>query len=243
MACTISPAWRWRTFAGRDGPQMAAADHLEITVRGRGGHAAQPHNTVDPIVVASHVVGALQSIASRAADPIESVVVSITQFHAGSADNVIADVAELRGTVRTFKPALRDMAERRIKEIATGVATAFGATADVLYRRGYPPTVNHAAQFRKAIDVATEIAGKANVSDEAPPLMGAEDFSFMLEKKPGAYIFIGAGPGDNGRSLHQVNYDFNDELLPIGAQLLGKAGRDAAAEALTAIRQSGVFAI
>jgi hippurate hydrolase len=204
-------------FAGRPGPMMAAADRLHITVGGKGGHAALPHRTVDPVVIASHIVTALQTVASRTADPIDSIVVSITMFHAGTAENVIAEEAKLAGTVRSFSPALRELAEQRIREIATGVALALGGSADVVYRRGYPATVNHAPQVEKALAAAARVSGPERVDAEVDPVMGGEDFAYMLLEKPGAYIFLGAGPGDGGRHLHQVNYDFNDELLPIGA--------------------------
>jgi hippurate hydrolase len=210
------------TFVGCTGPMMAAADHLEILVKGTGGHAAQPHRTIDPVVVGSHIIVALQTIASRSVDPLENIVISVTQFHAGTAHNVIAQEAHLAGTVRTFKPDVQNLAETRIREIATGIARAFGATAEVKYERGYPPTVNHDAQFEKAMAVAAEIAGETRVNPSIPPVMGAEDFSYMLEAKPGAYLFLGAGPSDGGRALHQVNYDFNDDLLPIGASYWAK---------------------
>ena len=205
------------TFHGRPGPMMAAADRLRIRVQGKGGHAAAPHHTVDPVVIGAQIVTALQTVASRTADPVDSIVVSITIFQAGSADNVIAEEAVLRGTVRTFSAGLRDRAEARIRAIATGIAEALGGSAEVEYVRGYPATVNHAAQVDKALEAAGRVAGAAQVDASVDPVMGAEDFAYMLEAKPGAYMFIGAGPGDNGRFLHQVSYDFNDELLPIGA--------------------------
>ncbi|HLY55640.1 MAG TPA: amidohydrolase, partial [Stellaceae bacterium] len=204
-------------FAARPGPMMAAADRLRIKVRGKGGHAAQPHKTIDPVVIGAQIVTALQTIASRTADPIESIVVSITMFHAGSAENVIAEEALLAGTVRTFDATLRDQAEARIKTMVPAIAAAFGGSAEVEYVRGYPATVNHAAQVEKALSVASRVAGAAKVDGDAAPLMGAEDFAYMLEAKPGAYLFIGAGSGEGGRNLHQVGYDFNDEILPIGA--------------------------
>ncbi len=205
------------SFAGKAGPMMAAADRLRITVRGVGGHAAMPHKAIDPVVIGAQIVSALQTIASRTADPIDSIVVSITMFHAGSAENVIAEEAKLNGTVRTFNPVLRDAAEQRIRAIVTGIAEAMGGSADVDYVRGYPATINHAGPVDKALDAARRIAGPAQVDAAPPPVMGGEDFAYMLEAKPGAYMFIGAGPGGNGRNLHQVNYDFNDALLPIGA--------------------------
>jgi amidohydrolase len=204
-------------FAGRVGPMMAATDRVDIHVRGKGGHAAQPHKSVDPVVIGAQIVGALQSITSRTADPIESLVISITEFHAGSAYNVIADEAVLRGTIRSFDPALRTLAEQSIRSIATGIASAMGGSADITYYKGYPATRNHAAQLGKALGVAAKMVGAAKVIDDVPPTMGGEDFAYMLEAKPGAYIFLGAGSEVAGQNLHQVNYDFNDELLPLGA--------------------------
>ena len=204
-------------FAGRVGPVMAATDQFEITIEGRGGHAAQPHKTIDPVVLGSQIVGALQTIASRNADPIKSVVVSVTQFHAGSAFNVIPQSAWLCGTIRTFDADIRTQARTRIKEIAEGVALAFGGSAEVNFRSGYPATVNHPAQTEKALAIAERVAGAGNVDHDAAPSMGGEDFAYMLLERPGSYIFIGNGPEVEGQKLHQVNYDFNDEILPVGA--------------------------
>ena len=204
-------------FAGRVGPVMAATDQFEITIEGRGGHAAQPHKTIDPVVVGSQIVGAIQTIASRNADPIKSVVVSVTQFHAGSAFNVIPQSAWLCGTIRTFDADIRTQARTRIKEIAEGVALAFGGSAAVNFRFGYPATVNHPAQTEKALAIAERVAGAGNVDHDAAPSMGGEDFAYMLLERPGSYIFIGNGPEVEGQKLHQVNYDFNDEILPVGA--------------------------
>ena len=204
-------------FAGRVGPVMAATDQFEITIEGRGGHAAQPHKTIDPVVVGSQIVGAIQTIASRNADPIKSVVVSVTQFHAGSAFNVIPQSAWLCGTIRTFDAGIRTQARTRIKEIAEGVALAFGGSAEVKFRFGYPATVNHPAQTEKALAIAERVAGAGNVDYDIAPSMGGEDFAYMLLERPGSYIFIGNGPEVEGQKLHQVNYDFNDEILPVGA--------------------------
>ena len=205
------------SFAGRVGPMMAATDRFDIVVKGRGGHAAQPHKTVDPVVLGAQIVNALQTITSRTADPVESLVLSITEFHAGSAYNVIAEEAVLRGTIRSFEPALRKLAEDRLRAIATGIAAALGGSAEVTFLPGYPATRNPAHQLDKALSVASLVAGPGNVIDDVAPTMGGEDFAYMLEAKPGAYIFIGAGEEVEGRKLHQVNYDFNDEILPLGA--------------------------
>jgi hippurate hydrolase len=204
-------------FAGRDGAIMAATDKLNILIIGRGGHAAQPHKTIDPLVIGAQIVTALQTVASRNADPIESVVISVTEFHAGSAYNVIAEEAILRGTIRSFDPAIRKLAVARVEAIATGIAEAMGGRAEIVIEPGYPPTVNHTRELHAALDVAEELAGAGKVRRDIAPSMGGEDFSYMLRAKPGAYIFIGAGPDDEGKKLHQTRYDFNDELLPLGA--------------------------
>ncbi|MXN64874.1 amidohydrolase [Stappia sp. GBMRC 2046] len=201
------------TFAIRPGPLMAAADRLNIEVEGKGCHAAKPHEGIDTILVASQIINSLQSIASRNADPLESVVVSITMFNAGFTDNVIPQTATLRGTVRTLTPEMRDMAEERVKRIATSVAEAYGATATVNYRRDYPVTVNNAEKMEFAASIAAQIVGEENVELNVPPTMGGEDFAFMLEERPGAFIF--AGNGDSAM-LHHPAYDFNDELIPVG---------------------------
>jgi len=204
-------------FAGRPGPIMAATDEYDIVIKGRGGHAAQPHKTVDPVVIGAQIVTAAQTITSRKADPVESLVVSITEFHAGSAYNVIAEEAVLRGTIRSFDPAQRQLAEEQLKQIATGIAAALGGSAEVKFMRGYPATRNHGAQLDKALGVAEGLVGPERVHGNVPPVMGGEDFAYMLEAKPGAYLFIGAGSARDGGNLHQTNYDFNDEILPLGA--------------------------
>ncbi|RKE83625.1 M20 aminoacylase family protein [Rhizobium sp. AG855] len=201
------------TFATRKGSVMAAADQFDIQINGRSGHAAQPHKSIDPVLAAAQVVVALQSIAARETDPLKSVVVTVTKIHGGDAYNVIPDGVKLSGTVRTLLPELRDMAETRIKEIATGIAMAMGAQAQVSYHRGYPVTFNHATETAFALDVMRKVAGAQAVSDEFPPAMGAEDFSYMLEARPGAFVFIGNGDTAN---LHNSAYDFNDEAIPYG---------------------------
>ncbi len=200
-------------FSMCKGAIMAATDTFEITIEGRGGHAAKPNETIDPIVAGSHVVAALQSIASRNADPLESAVVSVTQFHAGSAFNVIPQSAVLRGTIRTLKEEVRDMAETRLKAVAGSVAEAFGATARISFRRGYPVTVNHDAQTEFAATVASLIAGEDRVDTATAPMMGGEDFAYMLQERPGAFIFAGNGAS---AGLHHPKYDFNDDLIPVG---------------------------
>ncbi len=201
------------TFCTRPGPLMAATDEFEIILTGRGGHAAKPNETIDPIVVGAQVVTALQSVASRNADPLESIVISVTIFDAGTAFNIIPQTAKLRGTVRTLTPELRDLAETRLTAIATSTAEAFGAKAEISYHRGYPVTANHDAQTDFSIKVASELVGPDNVDKNVAPTMGGEDFSFMLEERPGNFIFVGNG---DSASLHHPAYDFNDEVIPLG---------------------------
>jgi amidohydrolase len=201
------------SFMLRKGPLMAAADEITITVEGQGGHAAMPHQCVDPVVLGAQILLALQTIASRNVDPLDACVVSITRFEAGSASNVIPQSAWLNGTVRTLQPATRDNVEKRIREIAAGLAAAAGATARVEYRRGYPPTVNHPAQTEFAAAVARKVVGDSRVDSNVAPVMGAEDFAFMLEARPGAFIFLGNG---DSAKLHHPAYDFNDAALPYG---------------------------
>ncbi|WP_306141907.1 M20 aminoacylase family protein [Roseibium sp. MMSF_3412] len=200
-------------FAICKGPIMAATDEFRITVTGKGGHAAKPHQTVDPVVVGSKIVSALQTIASRNANPLDSVVVSVTVFNAGSAFNVIPQDAVLRGTVRSLNADMRDMAEKRMGDIVTSIAAAFDATAKLEFRRGYPVTRNHDEQTDFAAEIAEGIAGDGKVNRSIEPMMGGEDFSYMLEERPGAFIF--AGNGDTA-GLHHPEYDFNDDLIPVG---------------------------
>jgi amidohydrolase len=201
------------SFGLRKGPLMASADEITITIEGKGGHGAMPHQCIDPVVVGAQIVTALQTIASRNVDPLDSCVVSITRFQAGTANNIIPQTAWLNGTVRTLKPDTRNKVERRIHEVAAGLAEASGASARVEYRRGYPPTINHGAQTDFAASIARKVAGERNVDANAPPTMGSEDFSFMLEARPGAFIFVGNG---GSATLHHPSYDFNDEVLPYG---------------------------
>lgn len=200
-------------FAICKGPIMAATDEFRITVTGKGGHAAKPHQTVDPVVVGSKIVSALQTIASRNANPLDSVVVSVTVFNAGSAFNVIPQDAVLRGTVRSLNADMRDLAEKRMGDIVTSIAAAFDATAKLEFRRGYPVTRNHDEQTDFAAEIAEGIAGDGKVNRSIEPMMGGEDFSYMLEERPGAFIF--AGNGDTA-GLHHPEYDFNDDLIPVG---------------------------
>ena len=205
-------------FAIRPGPMMASYDVFEITVEGRGSHGAMPHQSIDPVVIAAQIVLGLQTIVSRNVKPLDAAVVSVTQIHGGDTWNVIPETVVLRGTTRCFRREVRDQMEQRIGEIARGVAAAMGATATIRYERRYPALVNEQDAVRRAVAVASEVVGDPDrVVAEAEPVMGSEDFAFMLEKKPGAYIMIGNGGGEGGRMLHNARYDFNDAILPIGA--------------------------
>ncbi|HWJ74940.1 MAG TPA: M20 aminoacylase family protein [Kaistia sp.] len=216
------------SFAIRPGPIMAATDEFNIEIIGVGGHAAKPHVTVDPIVTGAQLVAAMQTIVSRSVDPLEATVVSVTQFHAGQAHNIIPGDARLVGTVRTLMPEMRDLAEARIRAIAAGIALASGARIDVEYNRNYPVTVNHVVQTDFAAGVASAIAGASHVDTAVAPMMGGEDFSYMLEARPGAFIFMGNG---DSAGLHNSDYDFNDEALPVGASYLAKLVETALAPA------------
>ena len=204
-------------FAVRSGPMMAAFDIFEITVTGRGGHAAMPHQGIDTIVVSSEIVAALQTIASRATNPLDAVVVSITQIHGGDTWNVIPNEVVLRGTCRSFNKNVQDSLEPAINRIVNGICAAHGASATVTYERRYPPTVNTVAETELAAAAATSVVGVDAVDREPIPMMGSEDFAYMLQKRPGCYIWVGNGPGESGCMLHNPHYDFNDEVLPIGA--------------------------
>jgi amidohydrolase len=203
-------------FAIRPGPVMAASDQFSLVIEGRGAHAARPHESVDPIVVASHVVTALQSIAARNVDPLHSAVVTVGSIKAGDTYNVIPQTATLLGTVRTLTPEWRDLCEERVKAVVQNVCAAFGAIVTIEYRRGYPVTFNDPERTDFMAKVAKDIAGERSVDTEIAPLMGAEDFSYMLEARPGAYIFLGNG---NTAGVHHPAYDFNDEAAPYGASL------------------------
>jgi amidohydrolase len=200
-------------FAMRPGPMLAATDEFKFEIRGAGAHAAQPHRAVDPILIGTALVQSLQSIVSRSVNPVDAAVVSVTRFHAGDAYNVIAETAEVAGTVRTLKAEIRDLIEKRIGEIAAGLAAAHGAKIDLHYDRNYPVTRNHAREVEFAATVAAEIVGESRVDTDAPPLMGGEDFAYMLEERPGAMVFLGNG---NTAGLHNPAYDFNDEAIAAG---------------------------
>ena len=197
----------------RAGPLMAAADRITIAIEGRGGHAARPHVSIDTVLVGAQIINAIQSIVSRNVDPLEAAVVSICVFQAGTTDNVIPQTAQLRGTARSLTPKVRDLLEGRLQQVVTGTAQLYGATAKLTYRRDYPITRNHDRQAAFAASVATQVAGRERVDDQVAPVMGAEDFSFMLEARPGAFIFVGNGAS---AGLHHPAYDFNDETIPFG---------------------------
>jgi hippurate hydrolase len=200
------------TFAVKAGPLMAAADRIRIDIEGVGGHAARPHKAIDTVLVGCAVVNALQHIVSRNIDPLESAVISIPLFQAGHTDNVIPQTAHLRGTARSFSPQVRDQLEKRIAEVVEHTAKAYGAKATLTYRRDYPVVVNTPKEAEFAGKIAGEIVSEGNVRP-AVPVMGAEDFAFMLQKRPGAFIFMGNGDSAN---LHHPAYDFNDKAIPFG---------------------------
>ncbi|MCF3936395.1 M20 family metallopeptidase [Acuticoccus sp. M5D2P5] len=201
-------------FALRPGSLMAAADRFTVSIEGLGGHAARPHVSHDPIVAGSAIVAAAQTVVSRNADPLEAAVLSVTMFHAGTADNIIPETAELRGTVRTLSDEMRDLVEERFSAIVSQVGAAYGVKASLKYSRDYPVTANDEAEAAFAGDIAAKVVGEANVDRDVVPTMGGEDFSFMLNERPGAFIF--AGVGEDVANLHNDAYDFNDELIPVG---------------------------
>jgi hippurate hydrolase len=213
------------SFGVTAGPMMASSNEFEVTVKGKGCHAAQPHKGIDPVMVAVQIAQSWQTIISRNRNPVDAGVLSVTQIHAGSATNVIPDDAVLIGTVRTFTNETLDLIEKRMRDIAVHTAAAFDAEVDFRFKRNYPPLVNHAKETAFAVNVLGDIVGAANVNAQVEPTMGAEDFAYFLQKKPGCYVFIGNGEGshrDSGHglgpcNLHNPSYDFNDELLPLGA--------------------------
>jgi amidohydrolase len=200
-------------FAIRPGALMASADRLTIQIEGYGGHAARPHLTIDSVLVGAQMVNQIQSIVARNIDPLQSAVISICVFQAGSTDNVIPQTAFLRGTARSLNPRVRDVLEARLREVVEGTARLYGAKVTFTYKRDYPVTRNHERETAFASSVAAEVVGRDRVDDNTPPVMGAEDFSFMLEARPGAFIFVGNG---DSAGLHHPAYDFNDEVIPIG---------------------------
>jgi amidohydrolase len=200
-------------FAIRPGALMASADRLTIQIEGHGGHAARPHLTIDSVLVGAQMINQIQSIVARNVDPLQSAVISICMFQAGSTDNVIPQTAFLRGTARSLNPQVRDLLEERLREVVEGTARLYGAKVTFTYKRDYPVTRNHERQTAFASSVAADVVGRERVEENTPPVMGAEDFSFMLEARPGAFIFVGNG---DSAGLHHPAYDFNDEVIPIG---------------------------
>jgi amidohydrolase len=213
------PALEPGRFGLNPGPMMAAADRVEITISGKGGHGAHPHRSIDPVVVAAHIVTAAQSIVARNVGPLEAAVVSLCSIQSGhpGAYSVIPREARLVGTARSFSAEVQDMLEQRLTELSESTAKAFGAEAKVVYERTYPATINNPAQTRFAGDVAAELVGEDNVVRNLEPSMGAEDFSFMLRVKPGCYVRLGQGGGASGCFLHNTRYDFNDAVIPLGS--------------------------
>ncbi|WP_203073210.1 M20 aminoacylase family protein [Falsiroseomonas ponticola] len=204
-------------FLHAPGPVMAAVANLEATITGRGAHGAMPHNGIDPILIASHVVTALQSVVARNVNPLESGVITIAHIEGGHTFNVIPESVKLRGTARWFLPEVGDLLESKFKEIVTGVSAAFGAKAEVSFTRAYPATVNEPESTVIAAKAAATVVGESRARPLPQPTMGGEDFSFMLNEKPGAYLFLGGGKGEGDAMVHHPLYDFNDDILPIGA--------------------------
>jgi amidohydrolase len=213
------PALPPGTIAVRPGPMMAASDRIEIHIEGRGGHGAHPHLAVDPVLVAGHIITATQSIIARNVSPIDTAVISLCAMHAGNlaAMSVIPRDARLVGTVRTFRPQTQDAIERRLSELVHSIAAAFGASATLKYERAYPATINSEREAEFAAAVADALVGRENVVRDLEPSMGSEDFSFMLQRRPGAYARLGQGGAEGGFFLHNSRYDFNDEVIPVGA--------------------------
>ncbi|RZO42955.1 MAG: amidohydrolase [Proteobacteria bacterium] len=207
------------TFGVGSGPIMAAADMFDLTINGRGGHAAFPDQCIDPIVVASQVVSALQTITSRNTHPVDSVVISVTQIHAGDAYNVIPDSVRMHGTVRTFQTETRDKIPSSMLRVAEGVCAAYGTTCELNYMSGYPATINSVPETEISAKAVVDLLGEDKIILNPTPSMGAEDFSYMLEARPGCYVWLGIGPGkgEAGCMLHSSRYDFNDDVLPTGA--------------------------
>lgn len=201
------------SFGIRPGPMMAAADQFALTIKGKGGHAAKPHLANDPLLAGAHMVTALQTVVARNVDPLKSGVVSVCTFQAGQAYNVIPDTARILGTVRSLEAEVRDILEKRVTEIVHGIAAQFGVEVDYEFRRDYPVTSNHDAQTAFAAKVASDVVGADNVETDITPVMGGEDFSFMLEARPGAFIFVGNG---DTAPVHNPHYNFNDDAIPVG---------------------------
>lgn len=204
------------SFAVTEGPVMAGADRFDIVITGHGGHAAMPHQATDTVLAGAALVQSLQSLVSRAVDPQEAAVVSVTRFQAGHADNVLPETAQLGGTVRTFRPELQDALEAGMRRICAGIERVHNVAIDLRYHRGYPPTINDVDAALLCREVARQVAGGEQVLTHAKPSMGAEDFSYLSSVVPGCYVWLGNGPGEGGCMLHSPHYDFNDAIIPTG---------------------------
>ncbi len=213
------PAMPFGKVFVKDGPLMAAVDEARITVNGRGGHGAEPQTASDPIVAGASIIMALQTVVSRNLHPLDQAVVTVGAFNAGIASNVIPERATMAITIRSFDPKVRDMLEERIRGIAEGQAASYGMSVTIDYERGYEATVNHAAETDFVRDLAKKVVGAENVAEIERPMMGAEDFAYMLAERPGSYFFLGTAKTDNDPSLHHPKFDFNDDALPIGVNL------------------------
>ncbi|MBM4271625.1 MAG: amidohydrolase [Deltaproteobacteria bacterium] len=204
-------------FAVCKGPMMAAYDVFDIQITGKGGHAATPHNVKDPVLASAYLINLLQSVVSRDVNPAQAAVISVTEIHGGTSYNIVPDAVRLRGTARHFLPAVQERVETRMREICAGVSASFNVDAAMTYERRYPPLINTDREVDEAVQAATLVGGRKKVLTDFTPVMTSEDFAFMLEKRPGAYVGIGGGqPRENGL-LHQSRYDFNDRILPVGA--------------------------
>jgi amidohydrolase len=217
-----TPRYPVGKFFTRPGPVMAAAASFDLQVTGRGAHAARPESGLDAVVAAAHVVTALQSVVSRAISPFDTAVVSVTQIHGGDAYNIIPEDVQIRGNCRAYRTEVMDRIEATIRRVAENTAAAHGAVARLDFRRGYPPLVNHPRETEIACDAAARVVGESNVDRNGAPRMASEDFSYMLEARPGAFIFLGNGDGEGSCDVHNPRYDFNDEILPVGASYFAR---------------------
>jgi len=217
-----TPRYPVGKFFTRPGPVMASSASFDLLVSGRGGHAARPESGLDPVVAAAHIITGLQTVVSRNVSPFDTAVLSITQVHAGDAYNVIPEDVRICGNCRAYTTAVMDRIEDSIRRIADNTAAAHGSRTRLDFRRGYPPLVNHAREAGIACDAAALVVGEANVDRNGAPRMASEDFSFMLEARPGAFIFLGNGDGEGSCDVHNPNYDFNDEILPVGASYFAR---------------------